>query len=71
MLDRLGNLTLLTATDNSSLGNAPFEEKRALYESEGLEINQSVISSSIWTSEQIKERQNLLSTYICGIWNIR
>jgi uncharacterized protein with ParB-like and HNH nuclease domain len=71
MLNRLGNLTLLTANDNSSLGNAPFEEKRALYEREGLEINQTVISSLIWTSEQIKIRQDLLSTYICSIWNIR
>ncbi len=68
LINRLGNLTLLTSTDNSSLGNSDFATKKNHYLAEDLKINQNVISVDSWTEVEINARQNWMSTHISGLW---
>lgn len=67
-LDRLGNLTLLRGSDNSALGNAPFSEKKKHYRSEGLRLNDPVVESESWGTEEIDKRQQWLARLSIEIW---
>jgi hypothetical protein len=68
LIGRLGNLTLLTPTDNSSLGNSLFSVKKGYYSAEGLKINHQVVSAESWTEVEISERQKWLSSHISALW---
>lgn len=68
LIGRLGNLTILTASDNAAIKNSPFPEKQVFYAEENLSINQSVIAASKWTRAEIDARQIELSQHILGIW---
>ena len=68
LISRLGNLTLLTPTDNSSLGNSDFDSKKAHYLAEGLKINHQVVSAESWNEVEITERQKWMSSQISALW---
>jgi hypothetical protein len=68
MLNRIGNLTLFTREENAEASNRPFAEKKLIYESEALNINETVLDSTSWNSDAITRRQEKLATYICEIW---
>lgn len=65
---RLGNLTLLTGSTNSQIGNKPFSDKLAAYKSNELKINEFVIDQSHWDSTLVKERQVFLAELACKVW---
>jgi len=67
-IDRIGNLTILTASDNSAIKNEPFADKQDFYRNEALAINQSVLAASKWDSTEIEKRQDELSSHILAIW---
>lgn len=80
-LHRLGNLTLVTAPLNSSLGNAPWtiatalspektkSEKRAELKNHSvLLLNQRLISHDVWDEAQIDERGKDLAERIIRTW---
>ncbi len=68
LIGRLGNLTLLTPTDNSSLGNSLFNVKKGFYSAEDLKINHQVVLADSWTEVEIGERQKWLSSHISTLW---
>ena len=64
-----GNLTLLTKPLNSSVSNAPFDEKRvALQEHSLLVLNREITKQSKWDEEKIIERGTSLFPLARDIW---
>jgi uncharacterized protein DUF262/uncharacterized protein DUF1524 len=68
-IDRLGNLTLTSGPLNSSLSNAPWEQKRpALSASSLLLLNKHVTEHEAWNEDTIDARGHALASSICSIW---
>lgn len=68
MIHRLGNLTLLTKSDNASLGNEAFPDKKRQYEAESLALNRTVVSCEEWTIAEIEQRQRWMADLSTLIW---
>lgn len=66
-LDLLGNLTL--SGYNSELYNDPFEMKRELFQTSNFEMNKWLASQNNWTSDQMKDRTNVLFDKMKDIWS--
>lgn len=64
----LGNLTLTGY--NSELSNDTFENKKIEYKKSNYIHTRNVSENTDWTSEQIKQRANKLSTIALKIWNL-
>lgn len=68
---QLGNMTLLTAAANRDLGNAPFQEKKAVYSASEFAITQGISRRyEEWTPASIASRQNWMAGKAATIWNI-
>jgi hypothetical protein len=65
-IDCLGNYLLLSAPHNESIGNKPFEVKRATYTQliQQIEIQEMTQESRIWDKEKIKKRHERIKAYI-------
>ena len=71
MVDRLGNITLLTKSQNKALGNLSYEAKRTVYLESNFGITQKLgQENEIWNSERIATRQNWMATQASSIWRI-
>lgn len=68
LINRLGNITLLTKSDNASLGNEPFPTKQEQYKAEGLELNADVLEAAQWTAVEIEKRQKRMAGLANEIW---
>jgi hypothetical protein len=68
IVNRLGNLTILTRERNSEIGNKPFSTKLLKYKKEALLINQDVVKAKKWLSGNIVERQEILAAYAASTW---
>lgn len=68
LLNRIGNLTLLSVPGNSSSSNRPFKDKIKLYKKDGLRINDYVLTCPNWGQQQIEERQEKLSLIASKVW---
>ncbi len=65
---KLGNLTLLTPSDNRELSNAEFDIKRKNYSTCSLEITKKISECSTWTEEEINKRTtDLISILVTKI----
>ena len=62
-VNRIGNLTLLTRTDNKpgTKFNGSFEKKKEIYAESALAITRRLAQSIDWTPENIKERQRYMA----------
>jgi len=68
---RLGNLTLLQSGVNNDIGNAPYPEKRAMFESSAFAITRKLASEHAeWTPERVASHQNWMATQATAIWRI-
>ena len=65
---KVGNLALLSVTDNVDAGNDRFSEKRKIYEQSELGLTSTVAQYDTWGSEEIRERQNELARLAIRIW---
>lgn len=67
---KLGNLTLVTQSFNSSLSNGSFAEKRERLANHALRLNSSYFSESIqvWDAAAIQTRADFLQAEILRIW---
>jgi hypothetical protein len=68
---RLGNLALLRGGLNSSLGNAPFAEKRAAYrKGSSFQVNKFIVEykEPLWGEAAINERQAAMAELAAKIW---
>jgi hypothetical protein len=68
ILNRLGNLSLLTDKANAKLSNRPFVEKKVFYKTEGLRINSGVVKQSDWFEDEIRARQKTQAEIACDVW---
>jgi hypothetical protein len=68
IIQQLGNLTILTNSDNSRIQNFPFDDKKVVYKEENLKINALVVESSQWGKDEIAARQQKLSEHILALW---
>jgi hypothetical protein len=59
--NRLGNLVLLTAEENSRLGNGSFEAKKKIFRSSPLHLTSRVAESTKWGRKEIEQRQTELA----------
>jgi uncharacterized protein with ParB-like and HNH nuclease domain len=66
--DTLGNLTMVTSSDNSSMSNKGFSEKLENLKRSNLAINSYFKSKNSWNVNDIKERGEYLAELACQIW---
>lgn len=68
---RLGNMTLMQAGQNKNLGNAAYEEKRAVFQQSGFAITRKLATEHAeWTPERIAAHQNWMAAQATAIWRI-
>lgn len=64
-VNMIGNLTLVSKIDNSSMGNKDFETKKEhLRQSKHIKMNEAVIECDDWTIQRIEERTDKLINLI-------
>ncbi len=68
MLNRIGNLTLLSRRLDSAIKNAPFAKKKPYYEKSELVITKNLTQYGDW-SAKVRERQIALSENVIEIWS--
>jgi len=67
---KIGNLTLLLKSDNTSVSNEFFDEKKKIYKKSSLSITKSIVSAEEWSSKEIDERQGNFADKAVKIWKI-
>ena len=68
-LNRLGNLTLATSSDNSKMSNNPFEyKKQVLSASSHIKLNEEILDKESWTLDDVNNRTSRLIERICCIY---
>ena len=68
---RLGNLTLLTATDNRAAGNAGYSTKRPIYLDSEFAITRKLAEDyDTWNPGKIRSRQAWMARQATTIWRI-
>lgn len=65
---RLGNMVLLPAGKNSSLGNKGFEEKAKIFQTSELELTREVGKVRHWSPNEIELRQRRLADLAIRTW---
>ena len=68
--NRLGNLALMRASDNSTVRSAAFEEKKALYAHSPYVLTSEIASCQQWTVQAIAERQAQLAQLALQAWPV-
>lgn len=70
IINRLGNLTLLSARLNTTIKNSPFPGKKPLYKQSELLITKDIAKEyNEWSANTIDQRQIELAEIAEGIWN--
>lgn len=64
----LGNLTLLTAARNPSLGNLGFNTKRAMLQRSLLKLNVEIADGPEWSEAEIRARALRLANLATAVW---
>jgi hypothetical protein len=67
---RLGNMVLLGAKQNVTLGNGTFDSKRKTLQQSPFKITQEVGKHKGWGPDQIKDRQTKLAALAPKVWPI-
>ena len=68
---RLGNLTLLAASDNRTAGNAGYCAKRPIYQNSEFAVTRKLAEDyDTWTPDKLRARQSWLAHQATGIWRI-
>ncbi len=67
----LGNMVLLRAADNTSLGNGGFQSKKPVLAASRLVLTQEVGAEGDWTPDSIRSRQERLAGLAVATWRQR
>jgi hypothetical protein len=65
---RLGNMTLLSRSDNQKLGNGEWPEKREVLQQSRLRLNKQLAEIDAWDKETIEARQKTLADLALQVW---
>lgn len=70
VINRLGNLTLLSKRLNVSIQNADFATKKEkAYGNSDILMTKELLERDVWDAVAIEDRQRRLSEYVFGIWS--
>lgn len=69
-LNRLGNQTLMRASDNSDSKSIKFEDKKALYAKSPYTLTSQLAAFSDWTKEAIQTRQQAMADLAVKTWPV-
>lgn len=67
---RIGNVTLLRATENSDLKSDSFDDKKVVYGDSPYVLTSQIASLSAWNPAAIAERQRVLASLALKAWPI-
>jgi hypothetical protein len=68
---RIGNMTLMKATANQSIGNESYEEKKSVFKQSDFEITKQVaVDHHEWTPERVGIRQTWFAKQATAIWRL-
>ena len=68
-LNRLGNLTLATHSDNSKMSNNPYDYKKEILSKSGhINMNKEILEIEKWNIEEIDKRTSKLIDRICLVY---
>lgn len=68
-LNRIGNLTLATHSDNSRMSNNPFEYKKEILNTSGhINMNKEILSKEGWSISDIDNRTKEMIEKICEVY---
>jgi hypothetical protein len=71
LVNRLGNLTLLSKRFNQSIRNGPFgAKKEKAYKGSDIKITQKLLGYSKWTEGEINDRQKWLADAAVKVWTV-
>ena len=70
IIDRIGNLTLLSGRINRAIRNSVFEEKVPFYRESELLLTRELTEFDHWSSQEIVERQRILAERAPEIWAV-
>jgi hypothetical protein len=68
---KLGNQVLLRKSENETLGNAGFAQKKPILSASTLKLTKEVGQETDWGPAQIKARQERLATLSLKVWTLR
>lgn len=68
LINRLGNLTLLSRRINTSIKNGSFSEKKPHYLQSEILLTKDLATYENWSEETINSRQEIISRYATKIW---
>ncbi len=71
LVDRIGNLTLVTRELNSKIGNRPWAYKAELLQADNLEMNRRLLDDmegETWNEGEINRRSQIIANYVNEIW---
>ena len=69
-VDRIGNLTLLSASTNRELGNARYEMKLEAYGKSEYQLTRDLaqMAPETWTLSHIESRQQRMADLAVNVW---
>lgn len=72
-VDRLGNLTLLSKSDNKpdDKTNGSFSNKKPLLKRSAITLNKEIVKKNDWSPHEIETRQRILSKLAARVWSFR
>ena len=65
---RIGNMVLIQATVNTTIGNTTFDIKKEVFRQSGYSLTQQVAEKSVWGPLEIEERQKSLAKIAVTTW---
>lgn len=68
VVDRIGNLTLLSSRMNQKISNGPFSRKQPVFASSEIKLNQEVAAGQKWGAEEIEKRSRELAVLAVQAW---
>jgi Protein of unknown function DUF262/Protein of unknown function (DUF1524) len=69
--DRLGNLALLLAAENTRIGNKPFADKKKIFGRSSLALTKGVAARTSWNPSAIEKRQAMLAELAVTAWPLK
>jgi len=69
-IDRLGNLTLATASTNTALSTHLFQEKRQLLAQSPYKLSQTIANYTTWDHATLTKHQAWLAKQAKSVWNL-
>jgi hypothetical protein len=67
---RIGNMVLLSPSENVNLGNQPFAERIDGYRDSPLLLTQEVATVEEWGPVEVEERQEWLAQIAVNVWRL-